>query len=82
VCPMTGSATIWARLTFAERTQAQACVLRKRLAFAYKLNIQASARIVGSSDVQLAHLVLERRTFESEALSCSAFAGYSSGPGL
>src|SRR5208282_472539 len=61
--------------------EARACVFeeKKRLAFAYKLNTEPSARIVGSTDVQLAHLVLERCAFESEALCRSTFAGYSSG---
>src|SRR3984957_4476728 len=62
------------------RAQARDCVFkeRKRLA-AYPLNTQISVRIVGSTDVQLAHLVLERCAFESEALCRSTFAGYSSG---
>lgn len=38
-----------------------------------------SSGIVNTTDVQLAHLVLERCSFESEAFCRSTLAGYSSG---
>ncbi len=59
---MTGSAPMWARRGFAgKRTERPGLAyLKKRLTFAYKAPL---ARIVGSTDVQLAHLVLERCAF-------------------
>src|SRR5208337_506832 len=38
-----------------------------------------SGRIIGARDTKPAHLVLQRSSLKSEALCCSAFAGYSSG---
>src|SRR5208282_904380 len=38
-----------------------------------------SGRIIGARDTKPAHLVLQRSSFESEALCRSTFAGYSSG---
>ncbi|MFZ1035298.1 MAG: hypothetical protein WAN72_25180, partial [Candidatus Acidiferrales bacterium] len=38
-----------------------------------------SPRIVGTTYIQLVHLVLERRSLQPKALCCPALAGYSSG---
>jgi len=41
-------------------------------------DLGASRRVVGTTDVQFAHLVLECCSFQPEALRRSALAGYSS----
>ena len=79
--PCDGQRRDMGRSRWLKEAWVRACLFDKKeqLAVAYKLNTQTSARIVGSTDVQLAHLVLERRAFESEVLCGSTFAGYFSG---